>query len=61
MENSASKKGKAKTDKKEKIREAYIDYLLEHGEEPTSVYKFMKMLKMSVFLKLQFCKVNLIK
>jgi len=47
MENSASKKGKAKTDKKEKIREAYIDYLLEHGEEPTSVYKFMKMLKMN--------------
>jgi AcrR family transcriptional regulator len=47
MENSASKKGKAKTDKSEKIREAYIDYLLEHGKEPTSVYKFMKQLKMN--------------
>ncbi len=51
MENTASKKDKAKTDKSEKIREAYIDYLLEHGEKPVSVYKFMKMLKMkeSVF------------
>jgi AcrR family transcriptional regulator len=46
MENSASKKGSSKTDKKAKIREAYIDYLLENGHEPASVYKFMKMLKM---------------
>lgn len=51
MENTASKKDKAKTDKSAKIRDAYIDYLLEQGHEPTSVYKFMKMLKMkeSVF------------
>jgi hypothetical protein len=46
MENTASKKDKAKTDKSAKIREAYIDYLLEHGHEPASVYQFMKMLKM---------------
>ena len=46
MENTASKKSKAKTDNAKKIREAYIDYLLEHGEEPASVYKFTKMLKM---------------
>lgn len=51
MENTASKKDKAKADKSAKIRDAYIDYLLEQGHEPTSVYKFMKMLKMkeSVF------------
>lgn len=46
MENSASKKERSKTDKKAKIREAYIDFLLEHGHEPNSVYQFMKMLKM---------------
>lgn len=46
MENTASKKDKSKTDKKAKIREAYVDYLLEHGHEPPSVYQFMKMLKM---------------
>jgi len=47
MENTASKKNtKAKADKTVKIKEAYIDYVLEHGKEPASVYKFMKMLKM---------------
>jgi AcrR family transcriptional regulator len=47
MENTASKKSsKAGADKTPKIREAYIDYLLEYGHEPASVYKFMKMLKM---------------
>ena len=47
MENTASKKSnKATADKSSKIRDAYIDYLLEHGKEPASVYQFMKMLKM---------------
>lgn len=47
MENSATKKGgKSTTDKLPKIREAYIDYLLEHGKQPASVYQFMKQLKM---------------
>ncbi|WKN31797.1 TetR family transcriptional regulator C-terminal domain-containing protein [Porifericola rhodea] len=47
MENSATKKNnKADTDKSATIKEAYVDYLLEHGHEPASVYQFMKMLKM---------------
>ena len=29
-----------------KIKEAYLDYLLEHGEAPPSVYQFTKSLKM---------------
>lgn len=47
MENSAEKKiNKSTTDPSAKIREAYVDYLLEHGKEPASVYHFMKILKM---------------
>ncbi|MDF9795773.1 hypothetical protein OKW21_001036 [Catalinimonas alkaloidigena] len=47
MENSATKKSsKANTDQSSKIKEAYIDYLLEHGKQPASVYQFMKQLKM---------------
>jgi AcrR family transcriptional regulator len=47
MENSAEKiNAKSTPDPSAKIREAYIDYLLEHGEEPASVYHFMKRLKM---------------
>ena len=30
----------------QKIKEAYIDYVLEHGKQPASVYKFAKDLKM---------------
>ncbi|HET8859326.1 TetR family transcriptional regulator C-terminal domain-containing protein [Marivirga sp.] len=29
-----------------KIKEAYIDFVLEHGKEPASIYKFAKDLKM---------------
>lgn len=47
MENSTAQKSKKpNTDKSAKIRDAYIDYLLEHGEAPASVYHFMKILKM---------------
>ncbi|WPP52218.1 TetR/AcrR family transcriptional regulator [Catalinimonas niigatensis] len=47
MENSAEKTNtKSTPDKSVKIREAYIDYLLEHGAAPASVYHFMKILKM---------------
>ncbi|MFP4088875.1 MAG: TetR family transcriptional regulator C-terminal domain-containing protein [Cyclobacteriaceae bacterium] len=51
MENSAAKKNTKTEDKSVKIKEAYIDYLLENAKKPASVYQFMKMLKMkeSVF------------
>ena len=29
-------------EQKEKLREAYIDYVLTHGERPNTVYVFMK-------------------
>ncbi|MGK7393067.1 MAG: TetR/AcrR family transcriptional regulator [Candidatus Cyclobacteriaceae bacterium M3_2C_046] len=32
---------------REKIKSAYIEYLLEHGKAPNSVYKFAKDLKMT--------------
>lgn len=44
MENTKTKN--TNTDKASKIREAYIDYVLEHGNEPPSVYQFMKKLRM---------------
>ena len=47
MENTESKKtARAETDKAAKILEAYIDYVLENGHEPPSVYQFMKKLRM---------------
>ncbi len=47
MENTTAKKNtKSTSDKSIKIREAYIDYVLEHGQAPASVYQFMKMLNM---------------
>lgn len=33
--------------KEDKIRKAYITHILEHGEEPASIYKFAKTLKMT--------------
>jgi len=30
-----------------KIKEAFIDFVLEHGKEPASIYKFAKDLKMN--------------
>lgn len=46
MEKSSNKNSKAKADKSKIIKQAYVEYLLEHGKEPTSVYHFMKLLKM---------------
>jgi AcrR family transcriptional regulator len=47
MENIKNKKtAQAETDKAAKIQEAYIDYVLENGHEPPSVYQFMKKLRM---------------
>jgi len=47
MENTKTKKTtKSDTDKASKIKEAYMDYVLEHGHEPPSVYQFMKKLRM---------------
>lgn len=47
MENTAGKKSaKEKTDKLDKIRDAYITYVLEHNQEPPSVFQFMKSLRM---------------
>ncbi len=42
---TAAKKGKQTADQGEKLKEAYMDYLLEHGKTPPSVYQFMKMQK----------------
>ena len=42
---TAAKKGKQTADQGEKLKEAYMDYLLEHGQPPPSVYQFMKMQK----------------
>ncbi len=52
MEKTQAKKStKANPDQSAKIKEAYIEYVLENGHEPASVFQFMKSLKMkeSVF------------
>lgn len=48
MENTTAKKknNKAAESKADKIKEAYIDYLLEQGQIPPSIYQFAKNLKM---------------
>ncbi len=50
MENTKAKKrgqsGESGENKSERIKEAYLDYLLEHGVQPPSVYQFTKKLKM---------------
>jgi len=46
MAKTKETKNTASEDQSAKIREAYIDYLLEHGREPATVYQFMKMLNM---------------
>lgn len=43
---TAKKSDKAPADISAKLKEAYLDYLLEHGEPPPSVYQFTKSLKM---------------
>ena len=45
-ETTAKKSRKTPIDISDKIKEAYLDYLLEHGEAPPSVYQFAKRLKM---------------
>ena len=45
MENTTAKKT-SKADPKAKIINGYVEYVLEHGQEPASVYKFAKDLKM---------------
>ena len=45
-ETTAKKSAKAPVDTSTKIKEAYLDHLLEHGEAPPSVYHFTKRLKM---------------
>ena len=45
-ETTAKKSTKKPADVSAKIREAYLDHLLENGEAPPSVYQFTKRLKM---------------
>lgn len=47
MEEAKAKRTtkKSTVDMAEKIRKSYIDYLLEHGKEPASVYSFAKINK----------------
>jgi AcrR family transcriptional regulator len=45
-ETTAKKSAKAPVDTSTKIKEAYLDHLLEHGAPPPSVYQFTKRLKM---------------
>ena len=45
-ETTAKKSAKAPADIPATLKESYLDYLLEHGEAPPSVYQFMKRLKM---------------
>lgn len=48
MENTTAKKKNSKSaeNKADKIKEAYIDYLLGQGEPPSSIYQFVKSLNM---------------
>lgn len=43
---TVDKNSKSGGNKAEKIRAAYIDFLLEHGKQPPSVYQFAKSIKM---------------
>ena len=45
-ETTAKKSTKKPVDISAKIKEAYLDHLLEHGQAPPSVYQFTKRLKM---------------
>lgn len=44
MEGSKAKKATRKSPE-QKIKEAYIDHVLEHGKQPASIFKFVKELK----------------
>ncbi|WP_226390186.1 TetR family transcriptional regulator C-terminal domain-containing protein [Penaeicola halotolerans] len=46
MEKTTAKTAKEKKSPEAQIKEAYITYLLEHGQAPASVFKFAKLLKM---------------
>ena len=45
-ETTARKSKKTPVDVTKKVKDAYLDHLLEHGEAPPSVYQFAKRLKM---------------
>lgn len=42
---AATKTGKTKTNQEEKIRQAYMAYVLENGTQPASIFKFVKDIK----------------
>ncbi|MFY0592487.1 TetR/AcrR family transcriptional regulator [Roseivirga sp.] len=42
---TATKKSKSKVDPAKKIKAGYINYVLEHGSKPASIFKFVKELK----------------
>ena len=41
----AAKKPSTKANPAQKIKEGYINYVLEHGAKPVSIFKFVKDLK----------------
>ena len=45
MEEKKAVKKTVKKSAEEKIREGYIAHILEHGERPASIYKFIKGIK----------------
>jgi hypothetical protein len=42
---TATKKAKSKTSQGDKIKQAYMEYVLENGSRPASIFKFVKDLK----------------
>ena len=42
---TATKSAKSKASQEKKIKEAYVAYVLEHGQQPASIFKFVKELK----------------
>ncbi len=42
---TTSKSSKAKVNDSEKLKKAYIEHILEHGNRPASIFKFVKELK----------------
>ena len=42
---TASKSAKTKANQGEKIKQAYMEYVLEHGTQPASIFKFVRDLK----------------
>ena len=46
MEKTKAQSKNRKADYSEKIKKAYIEYVLEHGSQPSSIFKFVKDLKL---------------